>query len=188
MRCPTGLMAMCYWRSEDAVDLPGGDGGGTHPDNTPATIVITPSTSIIDQSGKVSGAKTGSTKADLKRCSKVPRSRRRGGIPLRTSGWDMGALLKGRAGQAVSSINGGRKAMGRLLFHPPHYSIASAGETDHVVGNQRSELCDRRNGVGADGLVILSPEGADGEIQIVAQREHPIHRLHRGTYRDLSDL
>jgi len=61
MRCPTGLMAMCYWRSEDAVDLPGGDGGGTHPDNTPATIVITPSTSIIDQSGKVTGAKTGSS-------------------------------------------------------------------------------------------------------------------------------
>jgi len=39
----------------------GGDGGGTHPDNTPATIVITPSTSIIDQSGKVTGAKTGSS-------------------------------------------------------------------------------------------------------------------------------
>jgi hypothetical protein len=35
--------------------------------------------------------------------------------------------------------------MERLLFHPPRYSIASAGETDHVVGNQRSKLCDRRN-------------------------------------------
>src|SRR3954469_15575428 len=96
-------------------------------------------------SSRCSGAKTGSTKADLNLCSKVPRSRRRGGIPLRTSGWDMGRTPERPGRQAVLSINGGRKTMERLLFHPPRYSIASAGETDHVVGNQRSKLCDRRN-------------------------------------------
>ena len=31
------------------------------------------------------------------------------------------------------------------LFHAPRYSIASAGETQHEIGNQGSELCDRWN-------------------------------------------
>jgi hypothetical protein len=60
--------------------------------------------------------------------------------------------------------------MGRLLFHPPHYSIASAGETDHVVGNQRSELCDRRN-VHHQGDIAPDLLPADIELDVKKQDE-----------------
>ena len=80
----------------------GETGAGLAGDRRLSTVVIGIPRRIGDGlQSRCSGVKTGSTKADLKRCSKVPRSRRRGGIPLRTSGWNMGALLKSLVGQAV---------------------------------------------------------------------------------------
>ena len=60
--------------------------------------------------------------------------------------------------------------MPRRLFHPPRYSIASASETDHVVGNQRSQLCDGRN-VHHQGDVSLDLLPADVELDVKKQDE-----------------
>jgi hypothetical protein len=72
--------------------------------------------------------------------------------------------------------------MERLLFHARPYSIASVGETHHVVGNQRSELCDRRN-VHHQSDIAPDPLPADIELDVKKQDE----RVPRaGTFEDVT--